>query len=225
MLLQPPQTSLTPGFVPSWDISKWKTASITNSYVCHCTTGRVPPIPNFTDTPNSNTGICVLGRHQYRYHVHHVTDIHLNSGSGVIKCIQLSTLQHLGNCQRLLTTYTCSYSSVLACACSFPICWRAIYCSSRCFVNRRLHRLLVLQFFHILKRFHHNTCNKLRQQQSQRNVAKSHSSLTWPSVAREKQTCWTHLIWQFNLYMYCSTVSALNLHHSNSAPKLNIPKR
>jgi len=66
-------------------------------------TFRVPLIPTFTDTPDSDTGICVLGQYQYWYHVYHVIDIHLNSGSGVVKCIQLSTLQYLGNCQLFLT--------------------------------------------------------------------------------------------------------------------------
>lgn len=66
------------------------------------------------------------------------------SGSGAVKCIRLSALQHLGNCRLLLTT--CSYSLVLACACSFSIYWRAICCSGCC-VNRCLWRLLVLYDF------------------------------------------------------------------------------
>jgi len=35
--------------------------------------------------------------------------------------------------------------------------------------------------------------NKLCQQHSQRNAAKSHSSLAWLSVAREKRACWHSL--------------------------------
>jgi len=101
---------------------------------------RVPPIPNFIDTTDSDTGICVLDR--YRYHVHHVLDIHLNSGSGVVKCIWLSALQPWAIVSYFLLRV--ANSSILPCACSFSIWWRAIYCSG-CFVNRYLQRLLVLQ--------------------------------------------------------------------------------
>ena len=72
-------------------------------------------------------------------------------------------------------------ASVLACACSFSICWRAVYTFNRC-----LQRLLVLQFFRLFE-----ACNELRQQHSQRNVTNSHSSLAWPSVTQEKRARWT----------------------------------
>ena len=118
------------------------------------------------------------------------------SGSGVVKCIWLSALQHLGNCRLLLTT--CSYSLDLACACSFSICWRAICCSGCC-VNRCLWRLLVLYDFAVVL-----LLETLPSQSSQRalllsaafteNAAKFHSLLAWPLIAPGKRGSWTHLI-------------------------------
>jgi len=44
--------------------------------------------------------------------VHHVIDIHLNSGSGVVKCIQLSALQNLEQASSVAFTEKCCQISL-----------------------------------------------------------------------------------------------------------------
>ena len=98
-----------------------------------CLLFRVPWIPNFTDTPNSDTEICVLGWYHYQYHVSHVIDIHLNSGSGVVKCIQLSVLQNLEQASSAAFTEKCCQISLFTClaiSCSRKTSMLALTCNS-----------------------------------------------------------------------------------------------
>ena len=78
----------------------------------NCLLFRVLRIPNFT---NSYTGICELSRYRYQCHVSHVIDIHLNSGSGVVKCMQLSVLQNLEQASSAAFTEKCCQISLFTC--------------------------------------------------------------------------------------------------------------
>ena len=85
----------------------------------------------------------------------------------MVKCIQLSTLQNLVIVSCFLLHV--ANSSVLACACSFPLCWRAVYCSGYYFCQQMFVEVAHVAVFHLLKRFCHKACDKLHQQHSQKN--------------------------------------------------------